>query len=217
MHLAVEARLLHHLRPICLERAPVVVQTNTRDSADEAIRKPRRQSTNQPVLPFSPPAADDVVPLVDLVEQQGDVCRVVLKVPVHTDDDFSASMVEAGSHRGRLPKVPAQAHDPQPLVPSRERRQPRERLVAAPVVDDDDLEGTLELHQVRQQTRAQSVDVVLFLEHRNDDGNTAAGEEALPATSPSTARPPRQLARVASPRVQYDPGQPGADTRRRNW
>ena len=86
------------------------------------------------------PAADDVVSLVDLLEEERDVGRVVLKVTVHGDDHVAPGMVEARRHRCRLPVVAAQPDELQRASSSASLVRSTEGVIAASVVDHDDLE-----------------------------------------------------------------------------
>ena len=79
---------------------------------DEGVGEPGGEQTRPEVLAIVPPPADDVEPLLQLVDDAG--CpRIVLAVPVEGDDEVSESHVEAGGERGRLAEVRPQAHHAQ--------------------------------------------------------------------------------------------------------
>ena len=69
------------------------------------------------------PAAGDIVALIDLLQQRGNVLGRMLQVAIHGDDDVALGFVEAGRKRRGLPEIA-----PQP----------------------DNLEVAVGLHQVRQ-------------------------------------------------------------------
>src|SRR4029077_11450697 len=95
----------------------VVVELGAGDPADEAVGHPRRDLPEQQlVLAVLAPAADDVVALVHLGEEPGEVVGVVLLVAVHEDDDLAAGVAETGADRGGLAEVAAELDDPDPRV-----------------------------------------------------------------------------------------------------
>ncbi len=179
VHLAVQPRLADDLRAVRLQRAAVVVQPHARDAPDQPVRDARRQSPRETVLPLLAPAGDDVVALVDLLEQGGDVGRVVLQVAVHRDDDRAARVVEAGGHRGRLSVVPAELDEPEPRVVGRERAQARVGVVTASVVDDHDLPRPAERVQRLAERGVERFDVPLLVVHRDDDRDLGRLRERL--------------------------------------
>ena len=140
--LAVEVHAGEHAAPVGLERAAVVVQLDARQPRDEGVGRPRRQAArHQGVLALAPPAGDDVVAFVELGEQHRDVGRIVLQIGVERHDDVAARGVEAGGHRRRLAEVAREADDAQLRAAGGGRAQKLGRLVAAAVVDEQDLDG----------------------------------------------------------------------------
>ena len=139
MQFAVQANALNHLAPVGLQRAAVIVQVHAGDARDDAIGDLRWQSARKiRVLPFHPPAADHIVALVDLVQQQGNVGRVVLQVGVQRHDHVAARQIKASSEGCRLAKIAAKADDFQVRVAFVPRAQLLPARVPAAVVDDDD-------------------------------------------------------------------------------
>src|SRR5437870_253901 len=77
VRLAVELHGLDALAAISLERASEIVQRHASDAGDDPVRDFRRQHSRRVVLAALAPAARDVISLIDLREQSGDVVRVV--------------------------------------------------------------------------------------------------------------------------------------------
>ena len=174
MHLAVQSRLPHDVGPICLERAPVVVQPHTGDPADQPVRDAGRQAADESILPLTPPPTHDVVPFVDLLQQPRDVCRVVLEIAVHRHDHLPAGVVETGRHRRRLAEVTSKLDELQTPIMGGKAHEPRVRLIATPVVHDDDLEGSLDAVEGVHEQPVQRLNVVFLVVYGNDDGDLDA-------------------------------------------
>src|SRR4051794_10075171 len=82
----------------------------------------------EPVAPFSDHLPEDL--------------GRVLKVDVHWNDRFAVSMVEARRKRGFLAKVPGEGDHPDPRVPGVRGTEQLDRIVDAPVIDEEDLEAS---------------------------------------------------------------------------
>ncbi len=169
VHLAVELRLGHDLAAVGLEAAPVVVQADAGHSSDQPVGDPRGQLAGGGlVLAVLPPAADDVVALVQLVHHPWNVGRVVLKVGVQRDHHVAASEVETGAHRRGLAEVAAETddlHTPVGLVALAEKLV---SAVGAAIVDENDLEVVL-ARQRFGDLLVKLRKVCLFIEKRNHD------------------------------------------------
>ena len=68
-------------------------------------------------MPVAAPAAHDVIALVDLLEEVGDVVRVILQVSVEENEDRAAAVIDARLHGGCLAEVAAEAHHTHPRIP----------------------------------------------------------------------------------------------------
>ena len=140
----------------------------TRPMSQFAIRDGSRRA--RAVLAVAPPAADDVVSLVDLLEEQRDVGRVVLEVAVHRHDDAPLRVVESGRHRRRLAVVAAQLDDLESRVVATRVAQARDtcRLVlpSSTTMTSND---TTESVQRLLEARAELVDVVFLVMDGDDD------------------------------------------------
>ena len=120
MHLAVEPRLAHDLGAVRLQRAAVVVEADAGHAADQPVRDPRRQAPDEAVLPVPPPAADDVVALVDLLEQRAR-CRRGRSAGRRPSGRSTSPRAwsKPGRHRRRLAVVPAQLDELQARIVAR--------------------------------------------------------------------------------------------------
>ena len=88
MHLSIEADVLHHLPPVGLEGATVIVKPYPGEEGDEAVRHHGGESAGEEgLLSVSAPAAHHIVALLQLLQQPGYIGRVVLEVRIHRDDD----------------------------------------------------------------------------------------------------------------------------------
>ena len=56
------------------------------------------------------PAAHQVVALLEFGEQQGDVCRIVLKIAIEGDDHLAAAGIKSSRHGRCLAVVAAEQH-----------------------------------------------------------------------------------------------------------
>ena len=151
------------------------METYPRHAADEPVRRPRRETSEESVLTVAAPSADNVVTLVQLLEKPCDVCRVVLEIAVHWNDDLSAGVVEPGAECCRLPVVPAELDEPQSRLRSGESRQPGIGLVSTPVVDGDHLPRPAELLESLDGCLAERLDVLLLVVDGDDDRDIRCG------------------------------------------
>ena len=120
---------------------------------DDRVGDHRRQPpVDERVLPILAPAAHDVeVPLLQHLDHRGNVGRIVLVVAVQRDDVAAAGVLEARRKGGGLPEVAAEANHPDARILRLDARQQLERVVAAPIVNRDDLVRAAELGQARRQ------------------------------------------------------------------
>src|SRR5262245_30726974 len=111
VHLAVQLHVVEHVTAVCLEGAAVVVKVNSSHARDEPVGEPRRNLATERVMPLFAPAAYDVVPLLQLVQQALDVDRVVLQITVHEDQDLALTVLNAGLQSCRLAEVAPEANN----------------------------------------------------------------------------------------------------------
>src|SRR6266511_1123343 len=172
MHLAIEPHLAEHRRPERLEAAAEILEREPGHPPDEPVRERRGDAAEEePVLAVAAPARDEVEVLAQQPPHEPrDVGRVVLEVAVHRDDDVPAGGVDARLHRGGLPVVAQEPHDPH--VRPEPRRPGEERLprpVAAAVVHGDELPRARVRRERRLDAVEQRGDVLDLVVHRNDD------------------------------------------------
>ena len=108
---AVEIEIVDHLAAVGLQGAAVVVQLHAGDPGDQAIGQQGGQQPAQGrILAAVAPAAHQVKTLVQLLQQQRDVGRIVLQVAIEGDDHLAAAGVKTGCHRRRLAVIAPQPH-----------------------------------------------------------------------------------------------------------
>ena len=83
------------------------------------------------------PAAGDIVTLVDLSEEGGDILGVVLQVAVEGNDHLPLRFVETSRESGGLPEVPAEANDFEASVGLTQIRQEVETAIGGRVIHKD--------------------------------------------------------------------------------
>ena len=67
------------------------------------------------VLAIFAPTANHIEALVQLFEQQRNVCRIILQVGIHQDHHVSIGLVDAGADGRSLTVVAAEGHHPDPV------------------------------------------------------------------------------------------------------
>src|SRR5262249_8185735 len=79
VHLAVQGHVLEDLAAVDLQGAAVIVEPHAGDPRDQDVRKPRGESPRpEGIPPVVAPSAHDVVSLLELVDQPGDVRGMLL-------------------------------------------------------------------------------------------------------------------------------------------
>ena len=116
------------------------------------------------------PAADDVVTLAQLLQEQGNVVGIVLQVAVHGDDVLALGVIEAGGQRRGLPEIAAQLDHHHAAVDGGNLLQHPEGVVAAAVIDEDQLERLAGRFHHHLQPVVEFGDVLFFVVERYDDG-----------------------------------------------
>ncbi len=127
------------------------------------------------VAPRVTPAADQIVALFNFLQEAGNLFGVVLQIPVHGNDHVAAREIESRLQRGRLSKIPPQAHDIHAAIVLVNVGKYLEGIIAAAVVHKNQFvalaDGIHHLGDFHVQRR----DVLLLVEERDDDGISNAG------------------------------------------
>ena len=117
-----------------------------------------------------PPARDDVVAGVELLQQPGNVGRVVLPIAVDRDEDLAARQVESGRQGRGLAAVAPQEHDANVLgIGMLNRLELRRRAIRRAVIDKNQLVFKGQRPQYRVELGVKRLDVVDLVEDRNQD------------------------------------------------
>ena len=184
VHLPVQVNVVQQPGAIGLQHAAIVVQMHAGDQGDELVGDPGREAAREPrVSTRPPPAADDVVPFGEFGQEPRDIARVVLEVGVHRAQHRAPRAGDAGSDGRRLAVVAAELDDPDVGVPGRQVTELREAGVDAAVVDIDHLVRLAQFVQHARQRLVQRRQVVLFVEHRDHDGQVHRGRERTMVTT----------------------------------
>src|SRR5688572_14341322 len=141
MQLAVKRHGLDQVAAVCFERGSKVMDVHATQLRHQPVGNARGDAAKHKIVdaPFSP-STDDVKALIQLLEEVGNVLRIMLKIAIHGDDVLAGSMVEAGSERGRLAEIAAQFHYDHPAVDGRDLFQEPKGIVTAAVIHEDKLE-----------------------------------------------------------------------------
>src|SRR4051812_2268243 len=114
MQLAVELDVLKHLASVGLERAAIVVQGYAGSPGDTAVGDSRWQRAAQErVLPILAPAAHNIIPLVELLQQPWNIGRVVLEIGIDRNHHVAARAREPRRERRRLTEIAPEPHHAQ--------------------------------------------------------------------------------------------------------
>jgi hypothetical protein len=123
------------------------------------------------LLPLARAAVDDVVAFVELVQELRDLLRRVLQIVVNRYDRLPARSPDPGEQRVVLTVIPRQIEASNTCVEPRELGDPLPAVVAATVVDEDELileragaECLRDAFREQSERRAAVVD-------RDDDGD----------------------------------------------
>ena len=114
MEIAIELQIAvrNHLAPISFEAIVDIVQMHTRQFAHHTVENTRWKGLRDGVEARIFPAGDQIVALIQLGEKVGNLCGIILQVPVHGKDNLAATTAETGHEGGRLAKVAAEADHP---------------------------------------------------------------------------------------------------------
>src|SRR5215471_13867337 len=117
MHFTIKMKLFDRLGAIGLKCTAVIMKVRAGGLANQPIgyfrRKPAQPKT---FLAVHPPTANDIIPFLQLRQQQSNISRVVLKIAVKSYDRVPSGVVKPCHHSGCLPKIPSKAQNTYPFV-----------------------------------------------------------------------------------------------------
>ena len=160
----------------------------------------------QLVLALVAPADDQVVAFPDLDEQLRDVGRIVLQVGVHGHQRGARGMLDAGHHGGGLAAVAAELDHLDPRIGGGQGGAAGEGVIAAAVVDEDDLEGERERRHGVHDRLVQRADARLLVERGHDHRQVERASHRRPhVITGRLVDPPLPIAGQAVPPTLLDP------------
>lgn len=106
---------------VALQGASIITQMDARDSTYQPVGNPGgKDAGEERILSFPPPAADDVISLLQFLQDSRDVGRIVLKIGVKGNYDPTSRIFEASRNRSRLSKIPNKLEEEDLLVSCRD-------------------------------------------------------------------------------------------------
>ncbi len=123
-------------------------------------------------------AVDHQVALAPLLHEGRDHLGRVLEIRIHDDDRVAPHMVEAGRDGDLLAEIAAERHRADPRVREALLANERQGIVAAPVVDENDLPDRGDAVEHRHEPLAERLDVAALVMDRNDDAEFG-GRQAI--------------------------------------
>ena len=109
------------------------------------------------------------MPRVDRLEQARDLLRRVLQIGIERDDDGAARVGESREHGSVLARVARERDHGHPMVFRLDDEEFLERPIGAPVVDIDDLGGTIERVEYGPDPCVELRETALLVEDRDHD------------------------------------------------
>src|SRR5262249_38800008 len=119
---------------IALHPAIVIVKRDPGYVADHEIEHPARPDLVPGIKPYALPTAHHVQPLAERLQELRDFVRIVLQVPVHSQDTITPGGAKTGRGRRRLAEVAPKANALNPGMLAGEIADQRPRAVCAAVV-----------------------------------------------------------------------------------
>jgi len=164
------------------EVAGVDRDRDVRQAADRAVEDARGENLERTFA--GPPAArriDDVVAVAEFGQEVADQFGRILEVAVHQHHRVSTRRVESRGGGDLVAEVARERDHAQVRVGGRRDQQPRQRVVAAPVVDADQLPGGRRFGQLGDDppdAKQQFVDVHAFVVEWDDHAEGRVGPAA---------------------------------------
>src|SRR5437764_655803 len=163
MQFAVQRHAANDLCPVRLQPAIHIVQPKSGDPPRHPVEDSRQDTPAQRVAAAGLPARNEVEALVELHQQPGNLCGIVLQVGVDRDDGLTGSLAEPGRECDRLPEVSTQPDDAYVLMRVVEPGQRSEGPVDGAVVDEHGLPVLLEGLECSLELLVQQRDRVLLV------------------------------------------------------
>src|SRR6185295_16829432 len=112
VQLAVELDLFDNFTSIGLEGCPEVVHPYMAHLGHQPVGDEAGKTSRQPVIcSLQSPSADDVIALFHFRNKIRNLCRIVLQVAIHGNDDLAASEVKPGLQGSSLAEIPSQTDE----------------------------------------------------------------------------------------------------------
>src|SRR5882762_4486491 len=106
----------------------------------EIVRHPRRPTANESFLTLMPPAAHDVIALVDLLQKCRQLFREMLKIGIHGNDHIADRRIQPGLQSGCLAVVASQLDHMESGLEFGQVARSSEALVAAAIIHEHEFE-----------------------------------------------------------------------------
>src|SRR4029453_5800038 len=113
MHFAVELQVFRDISPHRLQGASVIVVFNLRWPGNQAVANLGRQGgAEKGVLTGGAPTTHKIVAFFQLPKQSGNVLWIILRVPVHENDDITVSEIKTCGNASRRTKIGFEPNPP---------------------------------------------------------------------------------------------------------
>jgi hypothetical protein len=157
-------------------------------TSQDAARRPHG------IAPAHAPPADDVRAGFERREQPRNLLGRILQIRVERHDDLAAGTLHAREQRGMLAVVASEPDHPHGRVAGAERAKDLRRVVAAPVVHEDDLVRAADLLERAREPLMERDETLRLVEHGDHDRQRrprAVAHRALSRTSRQSLWPPK--------------------------
>jgi len=170
MQLAIKSNVSDHLPSIGFEGCAKIVQLHARKISHHPVGNAAGQSSSEPgIFSFHPPAADDIVAFRHFQKEMWNIFRVVLKVPIHGDDDVALGKVKSRLESCGLAEIPPQPNDAYAGVALVDLIQDRRCSIPTPVIDKDELVRLPYWIEHLDEACVKWPDILLLIVQRYDD------------------------------------------------
>lgn len=172
---AIEVQAVQRFSAVGLEAAIEIIQPHAGQLADDTVEELGRQGLVQRIVALVLPARDDVQAALQSSNKVRDLCRVILQVCVHRENDITGSHGKPGIEGGGLAEIATEPNKTDVLVLGTEGRQTAWRIVSGPVIHKDDLKVVREVLESVADFRMQALNALFLVQDRDDEGNQTRG------------------------------------------